>query len=481
MSANFISGLGWLGAARLVSQISSWAVTIYVFRTLGPADYALVAMCSTVMMLFSLFGDFGLGASLQQSRELSDDEVACVFGASLLLAIALYTGLWYSSYFFSLYFRAPELELLIRIAGAGLLAGALLMPVLAHINHQVQYRRLAVLDLAQTFTAVPAVLTMILLGWGVVAVVAGPVIGLFVKSLVAYIMTGRIVAPSWRVWRVTKQLKFGGSILLAGFLNYLANQSYIWIGGRVLSKEQMGLFSMALELAQLPLAKVMAVINQLLYPEIAKRRREGMNDATVMLSGYRLLLLVLYPTFMGMAVTASTWVPLILGEKWLGGVSTLQLFCMCMVLQAVCSVHATVVSGMGAVLRGLANAALYCVVSFTVVLAATQIGEAWALAAAAVVAVAINLFALVTTTRKFCGFGLKEIFQKALPSLSSSVVMGVVVWCAQYLLGSIDWLAQSGKLTLLVTIGLVIYALLLRWPWGITLTNELRRFRKNRY
>ncbi len=478
MSTNFIAGLGWLGAARLVSQITSWIVTVYVFRTLGPADYALVAMCGTVMMLFGLFGDFGLGASLQQSRVLLDDDVACVFGASLLLALVLYAGLWISSTYVSIYFRAPDLEWLVRIAGASLFASALLMPALARINHQAQYKKLAALDLVQTFTTVPAVLAMILAGWGVLAVVAGPVVGTFARAFVAHGVAGQIALPSWRIWHAASHLSFGGNLLLAGFLNYLANQSYVWIGGRTLSKEQMGFFSMALELAQLPLAKVMAVINQLLYPEVARWRREGMSNATTVLSGYRLLFLAMYPLFMGMAVTADTWVPLLLGEQWVDGISALQWFCLCMVLQAVCSVHATVVAGMGAVRRGLLNAGIYCVVSFSLVFAATWFGEAWALAAAAVVAVAINLFVMVTNTRKYCGFGLREVVRSALPGLTASIAMGFIVWLLQLLLGDAGWMGQYGRLTILVALGMVTYIAFLRWPWGIKIPDEIRRLRK---
>jgi O-antigen/teichoic acid export membrane protein len=265
---------------------------------------------------------------------------------------------------------------------------------------------------------------------------------------------------------------------MAGILNYMANQSYIWVGGRALSKEQMGFFSMALELAQLPLAKVMAVINQLLYPEIAKRRREGMKDATSALGGYRILFILLYPLFTGMAVTAPTWIPLILGDKWIAGISALQWFCLCMVLQAVCSVHATIISGMGAVRKGLVNAGLYCAVSFLLVVAATWFGEAWALAAAAVLAVAINLFVMVSNTRDVCGFGLRDIVHRALPGLSASAVMGITVWFAQFTFSTNGWPDRNLKLCLLIAIGATLYISLLRWMWGIKVFDEIRRLRK---
>lgn len=43
-----IAGLKWIGGAKLVAQLCSWAITLVVVRLLAPGDYGLMALATVV-------------------------------------------------------------------------------------------------------------------------------------------------------------------------------------------------------------------------------------------------------------------------------------------------------------------------------------------------------------------------------------------------------------------------------------------------
>ena len=63
-----VTGLKWSTSAKLLTQATSWCVTLVVIRLLAPADYGLMALSAVVMSTFAAIAELGLGASLVQAR-----------------------------------------------------------------------------------------------------------------------------------------------------------------------------------------------------------------------------------------------------------------------------------------------------------------------------------------------------------------------------------------------------------------------------
>src|SRR4051812_44919596 len=80
-----IAGIKWGTTAKLVTQATSWCVTLVVIRLLAPADYGLMALSAVIMSIFAGIAELGLSASVIQARNPTRDDLARVSGALLLL------------------------------------------------------------------------------------------------------------------------------------------------------------------------------------------------------------------------------------------------------------------------------------------------------------------------------------------------------------------------------------------------------------
>src|SRR5712691_6392620 len=63
--------LRWTTMSKLLGQVVSWTVTLYVIRILSPEDYGLMAMATVPIAFFYLLNTAGLDAVLVQKQELS--------------------------------------------------------------------------------------------------------------------------------------------------------------------------------------------------------------------------------------------------------------------------------------------------------------------------------------------------------------------------------------------------------------------------
>jgi len=109
-----IRSLTWVGSANVVSQVLSWAITIIIVRQLSPGDFGLMAMALVFWGFLTMIGDFGLFASIVQSKEISTDQLREVFGFIIILNVVFLTVTWIASPFIGMYFSEPRLIPLLR-------------------------------------------------------------------------------------------------------------------------------------------------------------------------------------------------------------------------------------------------------------------------------------------------------------------------------------------------------------------------------
>ena len=95
-------------------------------------------------------------------------------------------------------------------------------------------------------------------------------------------------------------------------------QSDVLIGARRLGSVDIGAYSVALQLATLPMQRIMGVINQVVLPAVARLQDERDRLRRRLLEGCRILTAFSVPVLWGMSATSPEIVGVALGPKWSG-------------------------------------------------------------------------------------------------------------------------------------------------------------------
>ncbi|MFY7943266.1 MAG: lipopolysaccharide biosynthesis protein [Crocinitomicaceae bacterium] len=89
-----IKAFSWDFLGRIVTQVSSFIVSIFLARLLSPEEFGLVAMALAFISISSVFIDIGFSAALIQKQDATDKTYSSIFyfnvAAGLILTVIVY-------------------------------------------------------------------------------------------------------------------------------------------------------------------------------------------------------------------------------------------------------------------------------------------------------------------------------------------------------------------------------------------------------
>lgn len=420
------SGLKWSAFSKGISQLVSWVVTIYVIRLLAPSDYGLMAMVSVVIAFLSTFNEFGLGTALVQSNELDDEGIGAVFGAMLLMGATLSALLALTSPWIAQFFSEPDLQALISIAGLQFLLNAATIVPESMLRRNMTFKPLSFADITGVITGSLTTLALALANFGVWSLVIGNLSGAVFRSGVLMALNPRHVRPNMRLRGASAFLSFGGYVTAARFVGFFMSQADVLIGAKLLGKDALGLYTLSMQLASLPMDKAMSTVNQVAFSAVSRMQNHKLEMAQGLAKGIRWLAYLVFPAIYGLASVAPEFVPLVLGANWTGAVLPLQLVALVIPMRMVGALLATANSGMGRADVGFRNTLTGVVVLPACFLIGVQWGEV-GLAAAWSVGVPIVFVLNFKRTSQVTGLNARHLLGSVAHPLFSSVCMVITL------------------------------------------------------
>ena len=420
-----IHALKWATAGKLVVQTVSWAATLVVVRLLTPVDYGLMAKVGVVCAIAGAIAELGLGAAIVRSAEVTRLELRKLYGLSLLFSVCITAAVAAASPLFALLFREPRLTWPIAVACLQIIIGAVAIIPSALATRDLSFKRLSMIEIVAGITTASAMLLLALFGMGVWALVLGTLLGAIARSssLLAF---GQRVWPLFSLRGVGEHLKFGLTLVANRVSYFILVQSDVLIGSAFLSTTEIGRYSVALQLATLPMAKVMGTINQITLPAVARQQDDPARVRQSILKSIGLMSLVAFPTLWGISAVAPEAVRVLLGEKWLEAVPALAILPLVVPVRMVCSLLFTTALALGHRQLDLRNT----IINFVLLPSGFFIGAHWGmvgLCVAWLVAVPLAYSFTVPAVVRCIGIRPRDLLAEiGAPALAAGVMYAAV-------------------------------------------------------
>ena len=449
-----IKGLKVGALLRLAAQLFTWLNTLILIRLLTPDDYGLMAMTMAFIGIFALMGDFGIGKAIIQAQELSKSQLRQAFTINIISCLSFFCLFVAVAPVIADFFDEPRVVVLVQAV-----ACQHLIMIFHTLPFALSSRRMLFKERekVQFYTAViTSVITiaMAAAGLGVWALILGH---LFMRLALA--IGYNLIAPCW-VWPA---LNFRGFAAMAGFggiatvndvLRYFVNIFANISIGRLLSKVDLGVFSVARNLANLPSDKIGELLNHLGLSSFAKLQNEPAVAGQYLHKSTQLASMVLFPMYLGMCAIAPELIPLVLSDKWIVAIVPFQILCLTSPLRMLSEMMATGVTALGAPVRNS-----YALLLTFVTLPLFFIGIQYGVEGACWAWLVINFVSFTCHMKLILPiFVLKQAtFLKALlPGLTGSVVMFVgLLLLRDYLAGQIH---EALLLIIMIITGVVLFS-----------------------
>lgn len=452
-----LSALRWVAGARLLGQLVTWAITIVVMRILSPSDYGILAMATILVSFLSMMAQFGVGAAAVQAAEINDAKMRTIFGLVIWVNAALFLAIFLAAPLVAGFFDEPRLTWIVRTLGVQFILMTFTVIPGSLLTRRLHFKGQSLVDFSAALVGSLTALFGALAGWGVWALVWASLV------METWRVVGlNIIAPFWqwpdfRLRGARQYLWFGGNLTASRILWFFYSQADIVIAGKFLGKDLLGIYSVSLHVATLPVQKLSAIINQVAFPAFARIQHDRDRFNANFLLAIRMLSFVAFPVLWGISSMAAELIALLLGDKWRDAALPLQLLALIMPLHMLAPFINTAAQGLGRAdiaLKQVLLAALIMPIAFLV-------GVQWGMVGLSIAWVVTFPFVLWGTLVIFLpviGLRVSDVLQ----AMSRPVLAGLGMYAAVALArGMLDPQMQLiGQLTILVLTGALAFGAL---------------------
>jgi teichuronic acid exporter len=464
-----LSSLAWMGSAQFFGQLLTWTSTILVIRLLDPSDYGLRAMTTVFFSLLLMLSDLGIGSAIVQADKISNDEARYIQGFIVLFNLAGFALTLAGASFVAEFFDEPRLiPLLYALSSCFILMATYVLPQ-AMLQRTLQYKRKAQVDFASMTVGALVSLGCAFLGFGVWSLIAGT-IAIHATWAVGFNVAYRGVRlPRWSWGPATRFLRFGGVILIDRILWFLYSNLDVMIAGKLLGKEILGFYAVALTLSSLPLQKAMPIVNQVAFSAFSRIQEDSRRVRDNVLRAIRYGFAMILPVLWGLALVAPDGVPLVLGEDWRHVIVPIQLISIILPLKAVSMLLPPALFGVGRAGVSAVNMAITVALMAPAFFVGAQFGLV-GLATSWLVTFPVVFAVIAIRALPVLGVSLADFWISVRATLISGFAMAGVVLAVQ--VGTVDF-APPLRLLASVTAGALAYVGMMRLV-DRTAISELR-------
>jgi O-antigen/teichoic acid export membrane protein len=425
LDRSFVDGIAWTSIVTWLGQIVSWGSTLVVVHYLVPTDYGLVGMALLYLGLVQMASELGLGAAVVQFRELTTDQIRQFNGLSVIagacgvlvsLAVAIPMGH---------FFREPRLPLVIAVMGSVFFISGFKIVPQALLQKQLQFRKLAVIEGAQSLVGAASTLTMAVLGFGYWTLVFGMVISATVFSVLVVLQnpTG-FRRPRFASIRLP--FTFSSHMLVARFAWYGYDNADFAVIGKVLGTTALGGYTLGWTLSGMAVEKITSLIGRVtpaFFSAVQNDLEEMRRYLLLLTEG---LALLTFPMCIGLALTARDIVRVALGPQWTIAILPLQLLAILATIRSVQPLIPQVLATMGEARTNMRNALLTLLILPGAFFLATRWGIA-GVASAWLILGPLTLSPLMVRAFRLIKLPPGSYFGSLWPATSSCLVMACAV------------------------------------------------------
>ncbi len=467
-----LSGARWAVILRLSGQLISWISTIIVVRFISPEDYGLNAMLEAPLELLALVSTVGLDLALVRAKNIAEDELRSVFGWLLLINGFLFLAYFFGGSLIALYFNEPRLELLAKVLAVVFLLAPFRVVPNALLDRSLKFKLRAFAEFVAGVSAAIATLVLAILGAGIWALVAGLLLNRTLLAVMLMILQPWIIRPSLSFSAVRPMMIFGGILSLSGAVVLVTDKLATLIGGPILGAGLLGIFSVAFQFALLPLAKIMPVINPIIFPAFSKFQDQRDAAAHYLRKSLGIVSLGLFPIMIGLACVSQEFVATVLGDKWAAVALPLALLSVAMPFRMATSFLRPILASMGRADLSLRSSLVALGILLPLMLAGTGYGVIGLVAAIMLTEVIVALVTVVMAASVF-ELSFARIAESFQPAVVASAVMATCLIGAKM---ALEYQINLAVLLVGVGLGALIYLLTLRIFYGRLLEDAIRLF-----
>lgn len=426
MEEKAVRGVPWTVVTFALTRLMTLATMVLLARLLVPADFGIVALAILVIGVMGVVGDVGLGSTLVLRQDLDRRAQGTLFTLMLAMGAVAAVLLATLSPLLARMFGEPRLAPVLAVLAFALVLNGLNWFYEPILLRELEFRRRFAAQVAQTLGYTVAAVALAVLGAGFWSLVAGHLVGSSLYGAALLRLTPYRVRPRFDRAIARDVLDTSRGFMAQGGLAFLRQNADYAAVGRVLGSAQLGIYSVAYRLSEIPSWAVADPVAKVTFPGFARMRARGEDVVPSFLSALHLVVLVTLPMGVILSAAAGPVTRVIFGERWLAMIGPLTVLGLWGAARPLQVTLGWFVNSLGHPGRSALVSAAVIVPLFAATFLGAHLSGASAVAAAMLGEVIVTSLGFAIVVRAKAGVPLRRLSQTVRPL----VLAGGAAWIA---------------------------------------------------
>ncbi len=320
-----IKGIVWSAIQSWGRQAIAFIVFALLARLLGPEAFGLVASASIFLGLIGIFLDQGFSAAIIQRKELEPEHLDTAFWTNVSIGLLMTVFSIATAELVANFFRQPDLTPVIRWLSLSFIIISLSSTQEAIFQRKLDFKPLALRELAGVSAGGLVGVTMAYLGFGIWSLVSQQLVNGLVRVLLLWWASDWRPKFNFSTKHFRELFSFGINIVGINLLSFVSTRSDNLLIAYFLGPVALGYYSIAYRLLEIVTQLFIGVITPIALPIFSHLQKDIEKTRQALYKAVQLSNLIGIPIFLGLSVLAPELVVVLFGEKWVSSIPVMQI------------------------------------------------------------------------------------------------------------------------------------------------------------
>ncbi len=422
----------WFIGGSFLQKIISFSTTIVLARILSPGEFGLFALAFVVIDGFSLFKSMGFDAALVQRQGEIRKAANTAFFIIPSLGAVLYILLVFMLPLFESFFQTKELIEVLKFLGLIFIINSFGRVPIALLEKQIKFKKIALIEIIGQVVFSLVAITIAVIKASIWALVFGYLSMTMVKLVMLWIVIDWRPKLEFDKNLAKDMFHYGKYVFLTCLIVFLQRNFDRIIIGKILGIVELGMYSIAYNLANLPNEYLGNKMSRILFAAYSKVQNDLVVLKNAFLKVIRIISSITIPFGVGIIMLGGDFLILAFGENWIGAIPILEVLVWSGVFNTFIVCNRSVFlalkkSKLGFLIISL-QVIIYIFLVWPVANSFGSIGVSWVVTITAFLIMIISFLVVARLIK----LRMKDLVSALMPSIFSGVIMFVSLIILKY-------------------------------------------------
>lgn len=428
-------GLFWSYGERIMAQLVSLIVSIFLARLLDPENYGVISIVMIFITLCDAIVTGGFGNAIVQKKDADELDVNTMLICSMATSAVLYIILFVSAPLIADFYQMEIIRPILRVLGLRLLISGVNSIQRAWIQKRMLFKRFFISTSFGTIISAVVGISMAYMGAGAWALVGQYLTNSFIDTFVLFVTNDWRPKLQFSFERAKQMLSYGWKVLLTTVVYTIEGDLRSLIVGKQFGSADLAYYDQGKKFPNLLVSNINTSISNVMFPVLSKNQDNRGRMKLICRRSIKTSTYLLAPLLLGLIAVSNEFVRVVLSDKWLPCVPFLQILTLVYLVRPLTTTDQQAIMSTG---RSDLTLRIMIAVNVTdvilLLIAVFVMKSVIMIAVGALLTEAVSMALFMKYVKKCIGYTYLEQLSDITPSLLLAISMGAIV----YLVGKIN-------------------------------------------